>query len=181
MAIEPHPVVFQALEANLEENYGHRVTALPLAVSDTPGRASLYVPLQGHGLIETSSSLVREFKDQHSAVLDVDVTTVDTVMRERLKAGQRLTLMKVDIEGHEWPAISGAGWSVHQYRPLLFVEVLPRAELPWLSRFLQEHAYCDVPLVPDGRLAAYGTVEYHPNALNHAFVPQEILNDFLTM
>ena len=153
---------------------------MPLAVGDTPGRASLYVPLQGNGVVETSSSLVQEFKDEHAAVLEVDVTTVDTIMRERLRIGQRLTIMKVDIEGHEWQAISGAGRSVHRYRPVLFVEVLPRAALPSLSRFLNEHTFYDGPLLPEGRMAAYGTLEYHPNAWNHAFVPQEILRDFLT-
>lgn len=178
-AFEADPEVFKVLERNLDLNFGHRVTALAMAVSDTSGEADLFIPAKGHGLVETSSSLEQSFKPEHSSVIKVKVTSIDAVVKERLRRDQRLSVAKVDIEGHEWPALSGAGWSVHRFRPLLFVEVLDRAAYDFLTHFLSEHSYLDVPLLPEGRLAAYGNVEFHPGAWNHAFVPSEMLPEFL--
>lgn len=174
IAFEPDPNVKPILDRNIDLNrFRRRITPLPTAVSDRAGVCDLFIPRQDHGLVETSSSLESTFKKGHSDVLRVKTDTIDGVVR-RLPPGLRdVTIIKIDVEGHEAAVLRGALSTIQECRPLLFVEVLSRADLVWLNAFLRDNSYLEMPLKPTGEQAIGDTVAYDPEAWNHLFVPME--------
>ncbi|HTB47601.1 MAG TPA: FkbM family methyltransferase [Acetobacteraceae bacterium] len=181
LAFEPDQTVFDVLRRNIDANAASgRIEAVALALSSRCGTAALYVPTQEHGLLETSSSLEESFKDAHSEVRPVRTMTLDAFLAEHPRGQQRVTLIKMDVEGHEAAVLEGARQTIARWRPLLFVEVLPQADAAALSRFLSEENYIDVPLRADAPLHAEALVVFHSDAWNHALVPDEAATAFLT-
>lgn len=180
LAFEPDPVVRALLQANVDANgLQPRVVVRAEALSDAPGRRPFYVPPQDHGMIETSGSLDPTFKARFSEVLDVAATTVDAAVAGAGADAQAVTMLKLDLAGHEAAALAGAERTVGEHRPVVFAEVLDRADFGALSRFVGRHNYMDVPLASDGRLFPRVAVGFERNAWNHAFVPAEALPAFL--
>ena len=182
LAFEPYPPVFEVLSRNIAGNAcGRRIEAVPLALSRREGVATLYVPTQEHGLMETSSSLEASFKSVHSEARTIRTTTLDGFLAGHPRGRDRVTLIKVDVEGHDAAVLQGARRTIARSRPLLFLEVLPHADVATLSRFLAEQDYADVPLRPDAPPHPQARVEVHADAWNHALVPAEALADFLRL
>lgn len=174
VALEPDPHVKPILDRNIGLNrLGHRITALPIAASDRPGVAELFIPQQDHGLLETSSSLESSFKESHSAVLRVETDTIDALGRRLHPGLPDVTIIKIDVEGHEAAVLRGASETIRKHRPLLFVEVLPRADVEWLEAFLRDNSYLDLPLKRSGEQTLGTTVAHDPEAWNHLFMPAE--------
>jgi len=182
LAFEPYGPVYEVLGRNIAANaIRGRIESLPLALSDRAGNATLYVPTQEHGLMETSSSLEEEFRPGHSEALVVETRTLDTFLASHPRADERITLIKVDVEGHEAAVLAGARATIARWRPMLFIEVLPMADMAALSRLLAENNYIDVPLRLDTPLQAETEVRHHTDAWNHALVPAEIAAQFLQL
>lgn len=181
LAFEPDPLVHGLLQLNVGANrLGGRVTTSPAALSDTAGRKPLHVPSQEHGFIETSSSLESRFKTRFSQALDVDVTTIDRALADRGHAGAPVRIIKIDVAGHEQAVLDGAEQTVAEHRPVVFAEVLDRADFGALTHFTARHNYMDVPLrARGGELTAQAAVAFSPDAWNHALVPAEALPRFL--
>jgi FkbM family methyltransferase len=180
IAFEPDPPVHAALQQNIDVNsLRDRITAFLMALSSTVGMASLFIPSQEHGLIESSSSLEASFKNSHSEVRRVQVDTLDRFLENPAFSQKGISLIKIDVEGHEASVLAGAHATVAKWRPILFVEVLDRADFASLSSFIAQHNYVDVPLRAEGALTAQGIVTYDQTALNHVLVPPERLAEFL--
>ena len=180
LAFEPYWPVFEVLVRNLDANAcGRRIEAVPLALSRREGTATLYVPTQEHGLMETSSSLEASFKTVHSEAQAIRTATLDGFLAGHRRGRDRVTLIKVDVEGHDTAVLEGARRTVARSRPLLFVEVLPHADIATLTRFLAEERYVDVPILPDAPLRQETQVRVHAEAWNHALVPAEAAADLL--
>jgi len=95
-AFEPDPVNFGTLLRNLELNPWRNVTAVPAAVGTATGKASLYRSSFhcDHRVYPT-----REGQQE----LTVEMVSID----EFLPAGQRIDLVKMDIQGAEGMALRG--------------------------------------------------------------------------
>ncbi len=180
LAFEPYRPVFEVLVRNLAANAcGRRIEAVPLALSRREGVATLYVPTQEHGLMETSSSLEAGFKAVHSEAQAIRTATLDAFLAGHPREGDHVTLIKVDVEGHDAAVLEGARRTIARSRPLLFIEVLPRADTVALTRFLDEEGYVDVPIRSDAPLRQETQVQVHAEAWNHALLPSEAAVDFL--
>ncbi|HYZ61411.1 MAG TPA: FkbM family methyltransferase [Acetobacteraceae bacterium] len=175
LAFEPDPLVRGLLLSNIEANgLGNQIEVRATALSDRSGTAALYVPSQEHGLIETSASLEGRFKGRHAQVIEVETTTVDAV-------GGAVRILKLDVAGHEATALEGAERTVSEHRPLIFLEVLDRADFGALSLFIARHGYVDVPMRAQGVPSAQASVTFELDAWNHALVPAEALPRFLAL
>ena len=147
LAFEPDRVVLARLETNIRLNeLERRVFAHATALSDHTGLATLYVPSQEHGVIDTSSSLEPTFANAHSELRQVDVTTLDGFLRQTRYSSAAVTLLKIDVEGHEAAVLRGAIETIRRWRPAIFIEILPRAEMDFLSRLCIDLDYLDLPL-----------------------------------
>jgi FkbM family methyltransferase len=166
-AFEPYPPVLELLERNVVVN-GNTVDIVAAAVGSESGRATLYVPEQGHGLVETSASLDPEFKQgHHDGTVEVDVVTLDEV--NAAYGDETVSFVKIDVEGMEHAVLSGATRVLRRDRPWLVVEVLPSGDLAALEEHRARLGYVDVQLHP-GTAAVADRVEFAPTSWNHLWV-----------
>jgi FkbM family methyltransferase len=112
-AFEPNPDVAKVLEHAAAPN----VTVRRMAVSDHAGTASLALPVGGKGT-EGRASL--EGLPESTRAVEVATVRLDDLGFEGV------TLLKVDVEGHERAALAGAAELVAASHPLLVVELEER-------------------------------------------------------
>ena len=102
-AFEPHPRTFERLQ---EQAQRHSFTALNLACGSKPDRLTLY-DYQDHPEGSQHASLHQGVIEQiHRGVAkswEVQVTTVDEFLRQGHI--QKVNLLKVDTEGHEYEVL----------------------------------------------------------------------------
>ena len=87
-------------------------------------------------------------------------------------------MIKIDVEGHEMPALRGATELVSRGRPVLVVEVLDGAPMADLQDFVAAHDLVDFRISPT-ELVVGDIVRFHPLAWNHVLVPREKVDDLL--
>jgi FkbM family methyltransferase len=83
-----------------------RLTLVRAALGPAPGQAVLHMDQPGSGL----ASLSQRNLDHVGLTMD-EVETVDLITLDQLAEGEaleRVDFLKLDIEGHEWPALQGA-------------------------------------------------------------------------
>jgi FkbM family methyltransferase len=92
------------------------VRVVPAAASDHVGTAALHLPAGGPGV---GTSTVEPGDGRTVTVPRVTVDSLDL---------SDVRFVKVDVEGHELPALRGAAETVRRDRPLLLVEVEERIQ-----------------------------------------------------
>jgi FkbM family methyltransferase len=117
VAVEPHP----QLAGNLRRLLGRKVTVLPVALSDRPGQASLYLPsYQGRDLEARSSLEITANRGLAQREIKVETTTLDAL------ALRDVAVIKIDVEGHELAVLRGGRRLIERDRPALLVEIEER-------------------------------------------------------
>jgi FkbM family methyltransferase len=97
IAIEPNPEAFERLQRNVGDD--PNVDVVNAALADSDGKASF-------ALASRTSLQGRLGGGTNGAgVLEVDALTLGTVS-ERFAAGARIDLLKLNIEGAEWPVLA---------------------------------------------------------------------------
>ncbi|ACK51656.1 methyltransferase FkbM family [Methylocella silvestris BL2] len=175
VAFEPYPPALDILKINVAANgLSDRVDIRPIALSDSEGLAVLYMPDQRHGLLETSSTLERNFRPNDQKTLEATKAQLDNV-----ELPGSVGLIKADIEGHELAFLEGARKTIARDRPFVFIEVLPPNphHMVGLTKFIQQMGYMDFCLRKE--VAIYSeNVAHDPLAWNHALVPRDRLDLF---
>jgi len=112
-AFEPNPKMF----AVLRRTVGRNVTALPFALSDCSGAATLRVPSGRKGVSNQGSSL--------SAAKPMENFIPVVVERKRLDELDlsAIGFIKIDVEGHEREVLAGAAQTISRDRPTLLIEI----------------------------------------------------------
>jgi FkbM family methyltransferase len=114
VAIEPTP-----LHEVLRRTLPAGVDVIAAAASDHPGEGEMWLSAQD-GAVQGVSSLHK--RDIHHVHVKVPLVTIDSLRLENV------TFMKIDVEGHEIAALSGAADTIKRDRPRLFVEVEQRVQ-----------------------------------------------------
>jgi FkbM family methyltransferase len=110
-AFEPQRIAFEFLCANILLNNLINVVPMQAAVSDSQGE--ILVPI----IDPTGPSNTGAFKiSGHSVDDSVNQLTIDSLNLNRCN------LMKIDVKGMEDKVIAGAKNTIHQQRPVLFIE-----------------------------------------------------------
>ena len=170
-AFEPYTPARENLLANIRCNsLASRIDVVEFALSDKKGVQALYIPLQNHGSIESSSSLNPDFKPEHAQAIQVNVSTLDDYVEEN--EINRLGLLKIDVESTEHLVIAGADDTIKRDRPLIVVEVLHLANHQWLNQFCLDNTYRAFTLHIDS-ICGRDFVAFDNTAWNQCLCPQE--------
>ncbi|MEY2453578.1 MAG: hypothetical protein QOD92_3152 [Acidimicrobiaceae bacterium] len=113
VAFEANPEMACRLRSTVAAN----VTVHAVAVSDAAGTVEFSI--SGTGLGSEGRSSVRPLPDAARRV-HVPSATLDSFDLDRVR------LLKVDVEGHEFEALSGARRTIERWRPVVVVELEER-------------------------------------------------------
>ena len=118
LAIEPEPRHVDFLQRH-EALLG---PTIPVAVSDAPGVATLYVSNQENtGASSLNGSATSRLYD---GTIKVPLRRLEDLLDEHVADPTRLRLIKIDVEGHEAAALRGlTGFLDQGHRPQIFCEV----------------------------------------------------------
>jgi len=162
IAFEPQRQLFQAVSGSLALNGYRHVYLHNVGLGDRPGTAQLpeidYSVVQDFGTVQLSNdTTITEDHWMHDRV--VNITSIDAMQLPRLD------FFKLDVEGYEVPALTGAINTIQQYRPWIWVEYFitgvdpikqALADLVDYSFYLVD--YQNMLVAPRERLASITTV-----------------------
>jgi FkbM family methyltransferase len=171
-SFEPFPDVLNSLRANIAANQlTERVTVVAAALGDTPGETNLFIPEKAYGdALETSASLVKEFRKSHSEVLKVQVLKIDDfVVQNNIT---NVSLIRAEVEGAEHLVMQGATNVLQQHRPYVFVEVLADISATYLERSRAKAGYRAM-YIGENTLTPEKEVKCMPRSPNHLWYPPE--------
>ncbi len=89
----------------------------PLAISSKTGTATLYIPK--NGLQDTRASL--EVMDQNVEKIEIETITLDQWVAENQV--NKIDVIKIDVEGHEFDAIQGCKIVLQKIKPIFIIEI----------------------------------------------------------
>jgi FkbM family methyltransferase len=114
-----------------------RVKVHSCGVSDTGKRIELYMP-RDRDFLGTGNSIYNK-----PGIKNVDATVCDVVRLDdyfQVPEGRRVSCVKLDVEGHEFAAVTGMAGILKKHRPSLIVEVWPH-ESDSLKAFFGDLGY----------------------------------------
>jgi FkbM family methyltransferase len=123
-AFEPHPACVAQLR-RIRIPYCEVIAA---AVSNHAGEAILHVPVAGngewHALSTVAAAKQWDGRPGIRKIVDyrVPCTTLDAALLPRLASGDRIGLVKIDVEGHELAVLEGATGILARDRPTFLIE-----------------------------------------------------------
>lgn len=141
IAVEPHPVNVSLLKKNFKLNNITSVKIVEAAVVGKKSSDKMTLAVPVNDFQESPSGCY--LADGAEAIKRVSnqLITVDVVQATELTDG--IDLIKIDVEGYEYNILS----SIHEYivnnRPIIFVEVLNKAEhlKQFIFELCQKHDY----------------------------------------
>jgi FkbM family methyltransferase len=114
IAIEPVSETFDLLAANVKNFAHHNVTLLNVAASDSTGLAGMNVPAFDTGL--------KNFYEAHLTQEGTSEMQVLTLAIDTLQLPRKVSVVKIDAEGHEVNVLRGMVELMKRDAPLLIVE-----------------------------------------------------------
>lgn len=123
IAVEMSPVNCAMLRASAAANELHNILVQQTAVAETATQLSFCLPERtGNGFIaDNLLHHVHSNPDYFGQVMAVQAVTVDSL----IPPGQRINVMKIDIEGSEMRAFRGMTRLLTEQRPVILLEYFP--------------------------------------------------------
>ncbi len=161
ISFEPNPRTFSVLEINsrLVDN----IVPMNMGLSDKKGSAPLYTSFKNVG----GASLSGDWNASVDRVCDIQLERVDDVIDTNEKIG----LIKMDVEGHEWFALKGAEAVIKNSKPVIIFEYSPDSDGDDMNviSLLNEYGYSDFYEVVDGWECLKKSLSRYPRSLRFLF------------
>jgi FkbM family methyltransferase len=119
LAAEANPSVRERLEGNLRANHFSHVAVIPHAIAEAEGILEFYGP-QACDAGSGDGHVIGPGGRAAGATIRVEARSLDSIVE--LARVDRLDLVKIDVEGFEWPVLRGAEKSVAKFRPHIVFE-----------------------------------------------------------
>jgi FkbM family methyltransferase len=158
ISLEPQRDNFAVLEATIQANNATNVTALLMGASDYQGDAHMSLP---DGFADNPGA----YRMTADGPVRIRVDCLDQMLADI----KPVRLIKVDIEGHELPALVGARTILQRDHPHLAVEAQTNVDLHALLAFLRPLGYRAVlrcGWTPTYHLAPWNWLETLPYRLS---------------
>ena len=172
LAAEANPSVRARLHEHLSMNSLRHVEVIPYAIADDEGTVPFHAP-EADDLGAGDGHMISASGADDRRIIPVEMRTLDTVCAAAKIT--RLDLIKIDVEGFEWPVLKGAEETVAKFRPHIVFEYIdeyahrgggtPEA----LGDFFERHRY---RLFATGRIWAEAVqLQRWPSAANIWAIP----------
>jgi FkbM family methyltransferase len=119
LAFEPNPICIKLFEANVLMNDAGNVRLFPLGLSDAATQMTFHSN-QGDNL--GRSGVTGDLAATATHRFPVTLERGDDVLIDAVLGALPVALVKLDIEGHELPAIAGLRETLLRHRPLVLFE-----------------------------------------------------------
>jgi FkbM family methyltransferase len=163
-AFEPDPQTYAWLDSNVKRNRLGNVVTNQLALAEGPGKLEFFLSKIG----DVGSNSLRPPKNFSGRSIEVRCLTLDEYLGSH--GVRKVDFLKIDVEGAEVPALSGAKALLSGgERPLIIVEFEEQRQIAFksscarLAELLRQHGYTLYRVVGDG-VEAY--VPRHPDAIS---------------
>ena len=127
LALEPNPPMYKQLKCS---TWGAHVDARNLAASSTSGPADLLIPVDKKGRMKpfgASLELRRQACREALGVVDhIRIMVQRARLDDLLRDASHVSVIKIDVEGHEADVICGAAEVLERHRPGLVIEIEQR-------------------------------------------------------
>lgn len=138
VAVEANPDVLPVLRANLERNGLTDVDVVGCAVGAAVGQGVLVVPA---GMEHNVGAWEVHADGGSAGEAAIRIRPLDDILSEALAPGERVHLIKLDVEGMELPALQGARACLVEHRPDLVVELKDDHVYAEVTGFLEPLGY----------------------------------------
>jgi len=119
IAVEANPITYQVLSANIAMRQCSNVQAICVGASNVSNSAPIKVDKGGNlGWSSLHDSLI--LQDRATFTVDIKLEPLDNIVG--IAPGTRVSLLKLDIEGHEAAALEGARTILRNHRPAVLYE-----------------------------------------------------------
>lgn len=123
LSFEPEPYNYSILSRNVRHNdLDGRVTPVPAALADKPGKSQLFMDRRFFGVHSLSGE--NRISGGRQSVVDVDVVTLDDAV-EAHGLTDRVNFLKIDAQGAEGMILAGATRLLAQPHLTLLMEIWP--------------------------------------------------------
>ena len=125
-AFEPNPIIFKDIELNLSKIIKN-INLYNFALSDKENKVLLKVPIRNKNYdksnYEEYFQMGRATIHEQNAMGDIETFEIKSTKLDNFTFSNRISFIKIDVEGHEMSVIKGAENTIKQYKPTLLVEI----------------------------------------------------------
>lgn len=137
LAFEPHPATALVHQANMLIAGANNVETFAHAVSSTSEAKLLYLSQPDALHVPT----IEAPRDDSMRSIVVHSVVIDDFVLPRLAKGERVTLVKMDVEGHEPAVLDGMSQLIDQHRPVIIFEALNDEKYAECAVRVRDHCY----------------------------------------
>ena len=125
-AFEPNPIIFKDIELNLGKIIKN-INLYNFALSDKENKVLLKVPIRNKNYdksnYEEYFQMGRATIHEQNVMGDIETFEIKSKKLDNFAFSNRISFIKIDVEGHEMSVIKGAENTIKQYKPTLLVEI----------------------------------------------------------
>ena len=125
-AFEPNPIIFKDIELNLGKIIKN-INLYNFALSDKENKVLLKVPIRNKNYdksnYEEYFQMGRATIHEQNIMGDIETFEIKSKKLDNFTFSNRISFIKIDVEGHEMSVIKGAENTIKQYKPTLLVEI----------------------------------------------------------
>lgn len=137
MAFEPHPITFRLLSFNVESNNLENIDVIPYALSN---KCEELVLVDGAKENRGSSSISLHKEPLSDRSYKIQANKGDVLLSN--SARQRVSFIKIDVEGHEIPALEGCDEIINLSKPVIAFEANDLQKNLKLIETFKDFGYC---------------------------------------
>jgi len=120
ISIKPIPEMYSYLRNNHQKLNLKNVKTINIALSDKKNSVPFIIPNSNTGELCTRARLTNDFENHTESSILVDTIKLDKLIQS---SAQKITFIKIDVEGHEYFVLQGAKITIRKFNPALLIEV----------------------------------------------------------